>query len=115
MTAPLLTPTPQTSMKIAQPVEPCWNSQIVTGSHTRVGPAGTTERKKVISPRSAAPGTPATRNFTPRHAALHDRRAEDPIDNAAYRAAGHIQQAPATLSGNAPGRAASPFLRIVRL
>ncbi len=61
----LLTPTPQISMKMPQPVEPWWNSHKAAGSQIKGGPTGTTERKNVSNASTPAPGTPAIRNPIP--------------------------------------------------
>src|SRR3954452_19414958 len=51
----------QTIRKMAHPVSPVVNSQIVAGSQISTGPTGTSVRKKQKNPSRRAPGTPAIR------------------------------------------------------
>jgi hypothetical protein len=50
---------PHSTMKMAQPLSPCWYSQKAAPPQISGGPTGTSDRKKVPAASSSAPGTPA--------------------------------------------------------
>ena len=92
----------QTIRKMAHPVSPVVNSQIVAGSQISTGPTGTSVRKKQKNPSRRAPGTPAIQKADGCQNGLREVRPDDAVHHALQGARRDNQQ-----TGAAPTR--QPF------